>query len=89
MTRHRATTKSGLTVFLNPATDLLKFVYFFSALKELMKLLESDMLSPPQVRYAISYRKQDRPILRMYLDVIELEGIQFYEYLSEENDSAD
>lgn len=58
-------------------------------MKELIKLLESDMLSPPEVRYAICYRKQDRPILRMYPDVIELEGTQFYEYLSEENDNAD
>ena len=75
--------------FVNPATDLLKYVYFFSAVKELKKLLESDMPTPPEVRYAVCYRKQDRPILRMYPDVIELEGTQFYEYLSEENDSAD
>lgn len=75
--------------FVNPASDLLKYVYFFSAGKELIKLLESDMPLPTQVRYAVCYRKQDRPILRMYPDVIELEGTQFYEYLSEENDSAD
>lgn len=74
--------------FINPATDLLKYVYFFSAVKGLIKLLESDMPAPPQVRYAICYRKQDRPILRMYPDVIELEGTQFYEYLSEENNST-
>ncbi len=74
--------------FVNPATDLLKYVYFFSAVKELKKLLESDMPAPPEVRYAICYRKRDRPILRMYPDVVELEGIQFFEYLTEENDSS-
>ena len=75
--------------FVDPATDLLKYVYFFSAVKELHRLLESGMLSPPQVRYAVCYRRQDRPILRMYPDVIGLEGTRFYEYLSEENNSAD
>lgn len=74
--------------FVNPATDLLKYVYFFSAGKELIKLFESDMPTPPQVRYAIYYRTRDIPILQMYPDVIELEGLQFYEYQSEENDSA-
>lgn len=74
--------------FVNPATDLLKDVYFFSAVKELIKLLESDMPAPPEVRYAICYRKRDRTILGMYPDVIEVEGTQFYEYLTEENDSA-
>lgn len=75
--------------FVNPATDLLKYVYFFSAGKNMLKLLADNLPQPPQVRYAICYRKQDRPILRMYLDVIELEGMQFYEYLPKENDNAD
>lgn len=75
--------------FVNPATDLLKYVYFFSAGKSMLKLLAEETLAPPQVRYAIIYRKQDRPILRMYPDVIELEGLQFYEYQPEENDSTD
>ena len=35
------------------------------------------MPEPPQVRYAIVYRKRDRPILRMYPDVIDWEGAQF------------
>lgn len=68
--------------------ETVKYVYFFSAVKELKKLLESDMPAPPEVRYAICYRKRDRPILRMYPDVVELEGIQFFEYLTEENDSS-
>lgn len=75
--------------FVNPATDLLKYVYFFSAVKSLIKLLASDLPAPPELRYAICYRKQDRPILRMYPDVIDVEGIQFYEYLTEKDDSTD
>lgn len=66
--------------FVNPATDLLKYVYFFSAGKELLKLLADDLPAPPQVRYAICYRRQDRPILRMYPDILELEGLRLYEY---------
>ena len=75
--------------FVNPATDLLKYVYFFTAGKNMLKILAEEPLAPPQVRYAIIYRKQDRAILRMYPDVIELEGLQFYEYQPEENTSTD
>lgn len=75
--------------FVNPATDLLKYVYFFSAGKSMLKLLAEDLPAPPQVRYAIVFREQDKPILRMYPDVIELEGLQFYEYQFEEDDNTD
>ncbi len=71
--------------FVNPATDLLKYVYFFSAAKSLMKLLQDDLPAPPQVRYALLYRQEDRPILRMYPDVVHLDEVQFYEYQPEEN----
>lgn len=69
--------------FANPATDLLKYVYFFSAGKSLLKLLADDLLAPPEIRYAICYRHKDIPILRMYPDVINMEGLRFYEYRSE------
>ena len=69
--------------FANPATDLLKYVYFFSAGKSLLKLLDDDLLSPPEVRYVICCRQKDFPILRMYPDVINLEGLKFYVYQSE------
>lgn len=69
--------------FANPATDLLKYVYFFSAGKSLLRLLADDLLAPPEVRYAICYRHKDIPILRMYPDVINMEGLRFYEYQSE------
>lgn len=66
--------------FANPATDLLKFVYFFSAAKDLLKLLADELPAPPEVRYALCFRSQDKPILRMYPDILELEGLKLYEY---------
>jgi len=74
--------------FVNPACDLLKYVYFFSAAKELLKLLEDSSVHTP-LRYAICYDEGDVGILRMYPDVIEIEGMQFYEYRSEEDADAD
>ncbi len=74
--------------FVNPACALLKYVYFFSAAKELLKLLEDPSVQTP-LRYAICYDKGDIGILRMYPDVIEIEGMQFYEYGSEENTDTD
>lgn len=66
--------------FINPATDLLKYVYFFAAGKSTLKLLADDLPAVPQVRYAIYFRKQDRKILSMYSDVLDLEGLKLYEY---------
>ncbi len=74
--------------FVNPACDLLKYIYFFSAAKELLKLLENPSLHTP-LRYAICYDEGDVGILRLYPDVIEMEGMQFYEYRSEEDTGAD
>jgi len=66
--------------FANPSTDLLKFVYFFSAAKSLSQSLTNELPSPPEVRYALCFRPQDKAILRMYPDVLELEGLKLYEY---------
>lgn len=66
--------------FANPGTDLLKFVYFFSAVKDLLKLLADELPAPPEVRYALCLRPQDKPILRMYPDILDLEGLKLYEY---------
>lgn len=61
----------------------MKYVCFFSAGKSLLRLLADDLLAPPEVRYAICYRHKDIPVLRMYPDVINMEGLRFYEYQSE------
>lgn len=71
--------------FANPATDLLKFVYFFSAAKSLSQSLAAELPAPPEVRYALCFRPQDKPILRMYPDVLELEGLKLYEYRPTKN----
>lgn len=70
--------------FLFPATDLLKYVYFFSACKSLPDRAAGDM-PPAQLRYALIYRPVDIPILRMYPDVVRMEGLQLYEYRPEQN----
>jgi hypothetical protein len=54
--------------FLNPATDLLKFVYFFSEVKSDMPLF-----------YTIALAKWDEPILEMYPDVMGREGVEVRE----------
>ena len=75
--------------FVNPAKDLLKYVYFFAAGKRMLKLIADDLPEVPQVRYAICYRKQDRRILSMYLDALQLEGLRFYEYQHQEDRGTD
>ena len=75
--------------FLFPATDLLKYVYFFSAGKSLMKQLEDDSIPQPQIQYGIIYHPQDIPILQMYPEIVNMEEIQLYVYQSEEDDSTD
>ncbi len=66
--------------FCNPACDLLKFVYFFSAAKNLMELRESELGWNVDLRYAICVRREDLPILEMYPDVMTMEGLKIYEY---------
>jgi hypothetical protein len=54
--------------FLNPATDLLKFIYFFSEVK-----------SETPLNYSIVLPKWDFPILEMYPDVIKAKGVEIHE----------
>lgn len=68
--------------FCNYATDLLKYVYFFSAAKDLLTSLNYEDIPKPELRYAICCRRKDYPILRMYPDVLDLEGLKLYEYQS-------
>lgn len=74
-----------LRFFANPATDLLKYVYYFSAMKSLKALLEENADSPPEVRYAMCCWERDFPILRMYPEIFDVEGMKFYVYRSEQN----
>ena len=69
--------------FINPAYDILKFVYFFSTVKSLILLLESnDIGARIEVQYAMILYKEDTKILRMYPDVVMSERVTFYLYQS-------
>lgn len=75
--------------FANPATDLLKFVYFFSAIRELMSILENPDLAKPILRYAVCIRPEDTEILDMYPEIWKLEGLKSYEYQPKRNNQKD
>lgn len=66
--------------FLNPATDLLKYVYFFVAVRNLMHLMEIDV--PTDLHYALCCRERDQPIAKMYQDIVEWERVERYTYQS-------
>jgi len=72
--------------FVNTATDLLKFVYYFAAAKSLLALRKEHY---SELNYAIILPKQDFGILRIYPDIVNMEGAEFYEYRPAENSSSD
>jgi hypothetical protein len=57
--------------FLNPASDLLKFVFFFSEVKS--------FLNENALKFTIVLPKSDYPILEMYPDVIGAKGVEIHE----------
>ncbi len=74
--------------YINTATDLLKYVFFFSEVKELLAMRADPTMPKTELRYGILSRKKDFPILRMYPDVLEMEGLKIYVYRSEEDTDA-
>ena len=56
--------------FINPAYDLLKLVYFFSAVKTANELALKSDIGAPGIHYTIIMRKGDLPIIKMYQDVL-------------------
>jgi len=70
--------------FVNTTTDLLKYVYYFATMKAQIefhrKIDAGELYSPYSVNYAIRLPKDDFPILRMYPDVLAVEGAEFYEH---------
>ena len=73
--------------FYNYACDILKFVYFFSAVKSIMRLEKGD-IPPPPTEYHIVIHWEDRRILRMYLDVLQSERVSVLVYKSPEYPEA-
>lgn len=66
--------------FCNPACDLLKFVYFFAAVKNHMAVVRDNPLVSKEPYYRVCIRPEDRPILEMYPDVMGADGLEVYEY---------
>ena len=66
-------------VFVNPATDLLKFVYFLSAQKALQQSL-ADPYEKSPLRHTLCCREKDIPILKMFPTAMDPEGTKLYVY---------
>jgi len=68
--------------FINTTTDLLKYIYYFATMKDAIefqrKLDAGELYSPYSVNYTICIPEEDAPILRMYPDVLAVEGSKFY-----------
>ena len=71
--------------FVNIATDLLGYVYYFSAATALLAMRGNSEFPTAELNYGIITRKRDFPILRIYPDVVDMEGAKFYVYRPEEN----
>lgn len=76
--------KWPLRYYVNPAFDLLKLVYFFSAVKELLGLIEQGE-NVSDIKYALIMHKENLKIAKMYEDVLHSERVVFYEIKSGQN----
>lgn len=70
---------------INLATDLLKYVRFFAAVKDHLKLREQCGDDAAPIRYELHIPARDMAITRMYPDVNEAEEVRFYFYQRREN----
>ena len=66
--------------FINPAYDLLKLVYFFSAVKTDNELALKSDIGAPGIHYTMILRKGDLPIIKMYPDVLWSERVDICHY---------
>lgn len=72
--------------YISPAFDLLKLVYFFSAVKTHIELDNSPIPTHvPKITYAIIMPRKDLPIIKMYDDVLHSEKVVMYGFKSDEN----
>ncbi len=70
-------------LFVNPATDLLKYVRFFSAVKTYLAPKEEPNYYPITIELYI--QQADLPIAKMYQELYGLEGLTVYVYQSKED----
>lgn len=66
--------------FINPAYDLLKLVYFFSAVKTDNELALKSDIGTPGIQYTMILRKGDLSIIKMYQDVLWSERVDICHY---------
>lgn len=71
--------------FVCYAADLLKYVYFFSAVRALMRMLDDPGTQPPALRYEIYIHEGDEGLLALYPDCLDLEGLNIYVYQPKED----
>ena len=73
--------------FDNPATDLLKYVYFFARVKDDIKNNKEEKTHRNVITYGIIYRPKDQPILDIYGDMLKsVDWVEYYEYSDSEDD---
>ena len=70
-------------LFVNPATDLLKYVYFFAAVMECASPEDLQNRYAPRLQYELYIQPQDEEILKMYPEVFQMEEVEIYLYQSE------
>lgn len=67
-------------LYFNAATDLLKYVRFFAAVKDDIRLREESEYYNGGIQYELYTRAEDGAIAHMYPDVNEAEGAVFHVY---------
>lgn len=69
-------------IFVNPASDLMKYVRYFSAVKDYLLQEEDERFPQPEIEIELYIHKIDRPIAGMYPELYGLEGLRVYVYRS-------
>lgn len=73
-------------VYCNPATDLLKYVFFFNTAKKHRQMLENpEIPNHYPLSYAIAVPERDLEIARMYQDIVEMEDAKIYVFNNQKN----
>ena len=75
--------------FANPASDLLKYVYFFSAVKMHLMMLEHSEYYTDDLTYKLIINKKDGPLMNLYPDVGNAGCVKIYVYNLEAYNFAD
>ena len=71
--------------FINPACDLLKYIYFFATAKSYLKPQTDNNYYHSQISTELYIYPEDLPIARMYPELQKSEEVSVYVYRPEEN----